>query len=174
MTLPSYLTVHRYPSESTACSLCGRVELPCMTILKAPTDSQARIPKHKILRKEASLGLPNESPCAHPNCTCATAPQNKDCSPYCETAKGSSSIACECGHPGCARANSDVRTRSAQVCPWGFRRQHVLAPRRYSLKELTPQSSHRGLRSPAAMHRQTLPPVASFPLSRHPRFPDAI
>jgi len=39
--------------------------------------------------------------CAHPNCTCKTAADSKFCSPYCESAKSSTAISCECGHAGC-------------------------------------------------------------------------
>jgi len=39
--------------------------------------------------------------CAHPNCTCKAAADSKFCSPYCESAKSSTAISCECGHAGC-------------------------------------------------------------------------
>jgi hypothetical protein len=37
--------------------------------------------------------------CANPVCSCTT--EDKFCSPQCEAAKGTTSIACQCGHAGC-------------------------------------------------------------------------
>jgi hypothetical protein len=39
--------------------------------------------------------------CAHPNCSCSVGEKQKYCSAYCEAAKGTETIACECGHPNC-------------------------------------------------------------------------
>jgi len=39
--------------------------------------------------------------CAHPNCTCPTAGDSKYCSPYCEAAKDTTEIFCDCGHASC-------------------------------------------------------------------------
>lgn len=39
--------------------------------------------------------------CAHPACNCKAAPDSKYCSPYCEDAKGTTEISCNCGHAGC-------------------------------------------------------------------------
>jgi hypothetical protein len=38
---------------------------------------------------------------AHPNCSCTVGEKDKYCSPYCEGAKGTQTIACDCGHPNC-------------------------------------------------------------------------
>ena len=43
-----------------------------------------------------------QNKCAHSNCSCTAAQDSKYCSSHCETAKGSSQISCECGHPNCA------------------------------------------------------------------------
>lgn len=42
--------------------------------------------------------------CAHKGCSCAATGDSSYCSAACETAAGAdvTSIACECGHPGCA------------------------------------------------------------------------
>lgn len=40
--------------------------------------------------------------CAHPNCTCPATADSKYCSTYCEDAKGTTEVFCECGHAGCA------------------------------------------------------------------------
>ena len=39
--------------------------------------------------------------CAHPNCTCPPAENSKYCSTYCEDAKDTTEIFCECGHATC-------------------------------------------------------------------------
>jgi len=49
--------------------------------------------------------------CAHELCNCS-APEGKYCSTYCETAKGSTEIACGCGHPGCATKTAAAAGRS--------------------------------------------------------------
>ncbi len=51
-----------------------------------------------------------KSQCAHPNCTCATAPNSKYCSPYCESAKKAHRWFANAGNRA-ARANSHVSTR---------------------------------------------------------------
>jgi hypothetical protein len=48
--------------------------------------------------------------CAHPICTCLAEEDSKYCSPYCEDAKDTTEIACNCGHVGC---QSDVATALA-------------------------------------------------------------
>ena len=40
--------------------------------------------------------------CAHPNCTCPAGADSKYCSPYCEAAKDTTEIFCDCGHGSCA------------------------------------------------------------------------
>ena len=40
--------------------------------------------------------------CAMDGCLCTVAPGQKYCSPYCETAKGQTTLECDCGHPACA------------------------------------------------------------------------
>lgn len=39
--------------------------------------------------------------CAHGSCDCLAAPDSKYCSAYCEGAKNTVEIGCNCGHPGC-------------------------------------------------------------------------
>ena len=39
--------------------------------------------------------------CAHPACNCKAAKDSKYCSQYCQDAKGTLEIACNCGHAGC-------------------------------------------------------------------------
>jgi hypothetical protein len=39
--------------------------------------------------------------CGHEGCTCAPREGSKYCSLYCEGAKGTTELACGCGHPGC-------------------------------------------------------------------------
>jgi hypothetical protein len=39
--------------------------------------------------------------CAQPMCSCTVSDKDKFCSAYCEGAKGTSTIACGCGHSGC-------------------------------------------------------------------------
>jgi metallothionein len=45
-----------------------------------------------------------EQKCAHENCTCTAAEGSKYCSANCEAAKGTTDLACGCGHPGCKGA----------------------------------------------------------------------
>ncbi len=40
--------------------------------------------------------------CAHAGCSCLAGNDSKYCSPYCESAKDKTEIACGCEHPGCA------------------------------------------------------------------------
>jgi hypothetical protein len=39
--------------------------------------------------------------CAHTNCSCTVGGKEKYCSAACEGAKGTETIACDCGHPNC-------------------------------------------------------------------------
>jgi len=39
--------------------------------------------------------------CAHPSCNCQTAKGAKYCSAYCEDAKDTTEISCNCAHAGC-------------------------------------------------------------------------
>jgi hypothetical protein len=39
--------------------------------------------------------------CAHPSCNCKATKDSKYCSPYCEAAKDTTEISCNCGHTGC-------------------------------------------------------------------------
>ena len=40
--------------------------------------------------------------CAHEVCQCIPREGEKYCSAYCEGAKGTITLKCECGHPACA------------------------------------------------------------------------
>jgi hypothetical protein len=40
--------------------------------------------------------------CAMDGCLCTVPPGQKFCSAYCETAKGETTLECDCGHPACA------------------------------------------------------------------------
>jgi len=42
-----------------------------------------------------------ETKCAHPSCQCKARPGSKYCGQYCEDAKGTMELSCNCGHPGC-------------------------------------------------------------------------
>jgi len=42
--------------------------------------------------------------CAHPACNCQAAPDSRYCSQYCQDAKDTTELACNCGHPGCEDA----------------------------------------------------------------------
>jgi hypothetical protein len=46
--------------------------------------------------------------CAHPICTCLAREDNDYCSPYCEDAKDTTEIACNCGHIGCESSIAQV------------------------------------------------------------------
>jgi len=50
--------------------------------------------------------------CAHPSCTCPRTKDSKYCSPYCEAAKDTLELACNCGHAGCG--TEAVQTASGQ------------------------------------------------------------
>ena len=50
---------------------------------------------------QGDTSMADTKQCAHPNCSCAVGDKGKYCSAYCEGAKGTATIACECGHPGC-------------------------------------------------------------------------
>ena len=39
--------------------------------------------------------------CAHPACLCNAAADSSYCSQYCDDAKDTLEISCNCGHPGC-------------------------------------------------------------------------
>src|SRR5215469_358153 len=39
--------------------------------------------------------------CAHPNCSRATEPGKRYCSPQCEAMEKTPDLDCKCGHPGC-------------------------------------------------------------------------
>ena len=43
----------------------------------------------------------DKTKCAHPSCACPPAQGSKYCSPYCEAAKSTTELSCNCGHPGC-------------------------------------------------------------------------
>ncbi len=40
--------------------------------------------------------------CAHPTCTCMAPKGETYCSTFCADSKGVTTLACDCGHPGCA------------------------------------------------------------------------
>ena len=44
----------------------------------------------------------NDKKCAHPACNCRVAGDDEYCSPYCEDAKETTEISCNCAHAGCA------------------------------------------------------------------------
>ncbi len=46
--------------------------------------------------------MANEKKCAHENCSCQAAADSKYCSPYCESAKETAEIGCNCEHSQCA------------------------------------------------------------------------
>ena len=39
--------------------------------------------------------------CVHPACSCTAPQDSKYCSTYCEDAKDTTEISCNCGHSGC-------------------------------------------------------------------------
>jgi hypothetical protein len=43
----------------------------------------------------------DQKKCSNPACSCATSKGESFCSPHCESVKGATEIACQCGHPGC-------------------------------------------------------------------------
>jgi len=40
--------------------------------------------------------------CAHKGCSCLAREHSNFCSQFCEDSKDLTTIACDCGHPGCA------------------------------------------------------------------------
>jgi len=42
--------------------------------------------------------------CPHPPCSCTLEKGQSYCSAYCEGAKGTTALICECGHTGCKGA----------------------------------------------------------------------
>ena len=46
--------------------------------------------------------MPRKKQCAHPACTCDVADGKKYCSQYCEDAKDTMELSCNCGHAGCS------------------------------------------------------------------------
>jgi len=49
--------------------------------------------------------------CEHPACNCMVTDGSSYCSPYCKDAKGTTEIACGCGHAGCGTgAGQKTRT----------------------------------------------------------------
>ena len=40
--------------------------------------------------------------CAHKICTCMAPDGQKYCSTYCEDSADTTTLTCDCGHPGCA------------------------------------------------------------------------
>jgi hypothetical protein len=52
--------------------------------------------------------MSNGEKCAHPMCSCMSAPDRKYCSTYCETTKDIPEFACQCGHPARTAAGAQV------------------------------------------------------------------
>ncbi len=46
--------------------------------------------------------MATDKQCAHTGCTCPAKSDSKYCSTYCEDSAGTTTLACDCGHPGCA------------------------------------------------------------------------
>jgi hypothetical protein len=42
--------------------------------------------------------------CGHPPCQCLIEAEQKFCSAACSSARGTASVPCSCGHPGCIEA----------------------------------------------------------------------
>lgn len=40
--------------------------------------------------------------CAHDRCSCTAAEGSKYCSPICEDSKDTTTMGCDCPHPGCS------------------------------------------------------------------------
>jgi hypothetical protein len=55
--------------------------------------------------KEPTMTGQAKNKCAHPSCSCAAGNDSKYCSAYCEDAKDTTELACNCGHPGCEMGN---------------------------------------------------------------------
>ena len=45
--------------------------------------------------------MTNQKKCENPACSCIPSGSDKFCSPHCEAVKGTTEIACQCGHAGC-------------------------------------------------------------------------
>jgi hypothetical protein len=54
------------------------------------------------------LNMDDDRKCAHPMCSCLSAPDSDYCSPYCEAAKETAELACQCGHAMCLAAAEEV------------------------------------------------------------------
>jgi hypothetical protein len=52
--------------------------------------------------------------CAHPSCNCIAAEGSRYCSPYCEAARDTTEISCNCGHQGCELALSQAGSSRAE------------------------------------------------------------
>lgn len=46
--------------------------------------------------------MASDQKCAHPACNCRATSDSKYCSTYCEDARDTVELSCNCGHPGCA------------------------------------------------------------------------
>jgi hypothetical protein len=46
--------------------------------------------------------MADNNKCAHPACNCTPKKDSKYCSQYCEDAKETVELSCNCGHGGCA------------------------------------------------------------------------
>lgn len=51
--------------------------------------------------------------CQHPGCSCPRAEGSKYCSAYCEAAKDTAELTCECGHPDCE--SSPIKMSGSEV-----------------------------------------------------------
>jgi hypothetical protein len=51
--------------------------------------------------------------CAHPSCSCRATTESKYCSSYCEDAKDTTEIGCNCGHAGCEIGAAEVESPAA-------------------------------------------------------------
>ena len=43
----------------------------------------------------------DQKKCAHQGCSCMAPAGEKYCSPFCRDADGTTTLQCDCGHPGC-------------------------------------------------------------------------
>lgn len=57
--------------------------------------------------------MPETIKCAHPSCSCEPASGSEYCSQYCEDARDTLEISCNCGHPDCALAASGAPLQAA-------------------------------------------------------------
>lgn len=46
--------------------------------------------------------MAEDKKCSHPACNCQAKEGSDYCSPYCESAGGTTEIQCNCGHPECS------------------------------------------------------------------------